>query len=183
MVSGTRASHRSRGARRARRGRGVSCRALLRPRRPPGTRGLRPENPLAAFGKAMEIGVTTLELDTGGPGTASSSSPMSGGSRRGVPGPVRRQADPPADLRAVPEARLGTRHPADPSTHPFVGTQEAVPGTHMPSLAQVFQLVNRYGADHIQFDIETKRDPTLPEETVGPRRSPGRSSPSSRATT
>ena len=38
----------------------------------------------------------------------------------------------------------------------------------MPSLAQVFQLVNRYGADRVQFDIETKRDPTLPKETVGP---------------
>ena len=62
----------------------------------------------------------------------------------------------------------GTRHPADPATDPFVGTQEAVPGTHMPSLAQVFQLVNRYGADRVQFDIETKRDPTLPKETVGP---------------
>src|SRR5919201_123303 len=30
-----------------------------------GTRGLRPENTLAAFGKALQIGVTTLELDTG----------------------------------------------------------------------------------------------------------------------
>src|SRR6476660_8354728 len=30
-----------------------------------GTRGLRPENTLAAFGKALEVGVTTLELDTG----------------------------------------------------------------------------------------------------------------------
>jgi glycerophosphoryl diester phosphodiesterase len=38
----------------------------------------------------------------------------------------------------------------------------------MPSLAQVFQLVNRYGADRVQFDIETKRDPTVPKETVGP---------------
>ena len=38
----------------------------------------------------------------------------------------------------------------------------------MPSLAQVFQLVNRYGANRVQFDIETKRDPTLPKETVGP---------------
>ena len=38
----------------------------------------------------------------------------------------------------------------------------------MPSLAQVFQLVNRYGADRVQFDIETKLDPTLPKETVGP---------------
>src|SRR6185503_9605971 len=30
-----------------------------------GTRGLRPENTLAAFGKALQVGVTTLELDTG----------------------------------------------------------------------------------------------------------------------
>src|SRR3954451_2549037 len=30
-----------------------------------GARGLRPENTLAAFGKALQIGVTTLELDTG----------------------------------------------------------------------------------------------------------------------
>src|ERR671936_1867126 len=30
-----------------------------------GTRGLRPENTLAAFGKALQIGVSTLELDTG----------------------------------------------------------------------------------------------------------------------
>jgi glycerophosphoryl diester phosphodiesterase len=30
-----------------------------------GTRRLRPENTLGAFGKALQIGVTTLELDTG----------------------------------------------------------------------------------------------------------------------
>src|SRR5262245_61210714 len=27
---------------------------------------------------------------------------------------------------------------------------------HMPKLAQVFELANRYGADDVQFDIETK---------------------------
>jgi glycerophosphoryl diester phosphodiesterase len=42
-----------------------------------------------------------------------------------------------------------------------VATQEAVPGTHMPRLAQVFELANRYGADNVQFDIETKIDPTV----------------------
>src|SRR4249920_2333223 len=30
-----------------------------------GGRGLRPENTLASFGKALQLGVTTLELDTG----------------------------------------------------------------------------------------------------------------------
>jgi glycerophosphoryl diester phosphodiesterase len=84
-----------------------------------GTRGLRPENTLAAFGKALQIGVTTLELDTGV-------------TKDGV-----------------------------------VGTQEAVPGTRMPSLAQVFKLANRYGAHHVKFDIETKIDPTV-DDTVDP---------------
>jgi glycerophosphoryl diester phosphodiesterase len=35
----------------------------------------------------------------------------------------------------------------------------------MPRLAQVFELANRYGADNVQFDIETKIDPTV-EDTV-----------------
>jgi hypothetical protein len=37
----------------------------------------------------------------------------------------------------------------------------------MPRLAQVFELANRYGADDVQFDIETKIDPTV-EDTVDP---------------
>jgi glycerophosphoryl diester phosphodiesterase len=37
----------------------------------------------------------------------------------------------------------------------------------MPRLAQVFELANRYGADDVQFDIETKIDPTV-DDTVDP---------------
>ena len=51
----------------------------------------------------------------------------------------------------------------------------------MPTLAQVFELADRYGADDVQFNIETKLDPTLPDDTVDPRRSPRGRSPSSRA--
>ena len=134
-----------------------------------GTRGLRPENTLAAFGKALEIGVTTLELDTG---VTKDGVVVVSHERRisslECQGPYVGKLIHELTYAQIQKLDCGTRHPADPSTDPFVGTQEAVPGTHMPSLAQVFQLVDRYGADKVQFDIETKRDPTLPKETVGP---------------
>jgi glycerophosphoryl diester phosphodiesterase len=133
-----------------------------------GTRGLRPENTLAAFGKALEVGVTTLELDTG---VTKDGVVVVSHERRISPlecqGPYVGKLIHELTYAQIQQLDCGTRHPADPSTDQFVGTQEAVPGTHMPSLAQVFQLVNRYGADRVQFDIETKRDPTLPQETVG----------------
>jgi glycerophosphoryl diester phosphodiesterase len=134
-----------------------------------GTRGLRPENTLAAFGKALQIGVTTLELDTG---VTKDGVVVVSHERRISPlecqGPYVGKLIHELTYAQIQQLDCGTRHPADPSTDPFVGTQEAVPGTHMPSLAQVFELANRYGADDVQFDIETKRDPTLPNETVGP---------------
>ena len=177
------------------RSRRSSCSAWARRRHPRapsiskghrGTRGLRPENTLAAFGKALQIGVTTLELDTG--------VTKDGGRRRlaraadlvaRVPG-ARYVGKLIQDLTYAQVQKLdcGTRHPADPSTDPFVGTQESVPGTHMPSLAQVFELVDRYGADRVQFDIETKIDPTAPRRHGRPDhvRQEGAST-SSRATT
>jgi glycerophosphoryl diester phosphodiesterase len=134
-----------------------------------GARGLRPENTLAAFGKALQVGVTTLELDTG---VTKDGVVVVSHERRISPlecqGPYVGKLIHELTYAQIQKLDCGTRHPADPSTDPFVGTQEAVPGTHMPSLAQVFQLVNRYGADKVQFDIETKRDPTVPKETVGP---------------
>ena len=38
----------------------------------------------------------------------------------------------------------------------------------MPTLAEVFALAERYGADKVEFNIETKLDPTAPNETVDP---------------
>jgi glycerophosphoryl diester phosphodiesterase len=137
-----------------------------------GTRGLRPENTLAAFGKALQIGVTTLELDTGvtkdGVVVVSHErriSPLecqdTGGNH--VVGRLIRDLT----LAEIQTLDCGTRHPPNPATDPFVGTREAVPGTHMPTLAQVFELANRYGADGVQFNIETKIDPTV-DDTVPP---------------
>jgi glycerophosphoryl diester phosphodiesterase len=135
-----------------------------------GTRGLRPENTLAAFGKALQLGVSTLELDTGvtkdGVVVVSHErriSPLecqdTGGNQ--VVGQLIRDLT----LAQIKTLDCGTRRPPDPATDPFVATQESVPGTRMPTLAEVFALANRYGADDVQFNIETKIDPTV-DDTV-----------------
>ncbi|MBA2298509.1 MAG: glycerophosphodiester phosphodiesterase, partial [Actinobacteria bacterium] len=138
-----------------------------------GARGLRPENTLAAFGKALQIGVTTLELDTGvtkdGAVVVSHERRIStlecldtgGNSYVGM-------LVKDLTLAQIKTLDCGTRTPPNPATDPFVGTQEAVPGTRMPTLGEVFELADRYGADHVRFNIETKLDPTLPGDTVDP---------------
>jgi len=138
-----------------------------------GARGLRPENTLAAFGKALQIGVTTLELDTGvtkdGVVVVSHERRISTlecldtGANRYVGQLVK-----DLTLAQIKTLDCGTRTPPNPATDPFVGTQESVPGTKMPTLGEVFKLADRYGADHVQFNIETKLDPTLPGDTVDP---------------
>jgi glycerophosphoryl diester phosphodiesterase len=133
-----------------------------------GTRGLRPENTLAAFGKALQIGVTTLELDTS---VTRDGVVVVSHERRISPlecqGPGVGQLIRDLTFAEIEQLDCGTRHPPNPATDPFVITQESVPGTHMPSLAQVFELVDRYGAADVQFDIETKIDPTV-SDTVDP---------------
>jgi glycerophosphoryl diester phosphodiesterase len=134
-----------------------------------GTRGLRPENTLAAFGKALQIGVTTLELDTG---VSKDGVVIVSHERRAssleCQGAYLGQLWKDLTLAQIKTLDCGTRNPPNPATDPFVGTQEAVPGTRMPTLAEVFALVSRYGADRVEFNIETKLDPTLPGETVDP---------------
>ncbi len=46
--------------------------------------------------------------------------------------------------------------------------QQAMDGARMPTLAAVFELVKRLGADHVQFDIETKMDLRNPGNTLEP---------------
>jgi glycerophosphoryl diester phosphodiesterase len=137
-----------------------------------GGRGLRPENTLASFGNALQLGVTTLELDTGITKDGQvlvtheprilSLQCQDTGTNHFVGQLVK-------DLTLAQAKTLdcGTRHPTAPGD-PFVGTQESVPGTRMPTLDEVFDLAERYGARNIQFNIETKIDPTAPNDTVDP---------------
>lgn len=71
-------------------------------------------------------------------------------------------------LAQIKQLDCGTRNPPNPAADPFVSTQEAVPGTRMPTLTEVFALAERYGAGKVEFNVETKLDPTKPDETVDP---------------
>ena len=137
-----------------------------------GGRGLRPENTLASFGKALQLGVTTLELDTAitkdgvvlvthEPKILSLQCQDTGGNH--FVGQLVKDLTL-AQLKTLDCGRRTTSDPADP----FVGTIEPVPGTRMPTLDEVFALAERYGARDVQFNIETKIDPERPGDTVGP---------------
>jgi glycerophosphoryl diester phosphodiesterase len=137
-----------------------------------GGRGLRPENTLASFGNALQLGVTTLELDTGITKDGQvlvtheprilSLQCQDTGSNHFVGQLVK-----DLTLAQLKTLDCGTRHPTAPNDE-FVGTQESVPGTRMPTLDEVFAIAERYGARDVQFNIETKIDPTAPGDTVDP---------------
>jgi glycerophosphoryl diester phosphodiesterase len=132
---------------------------------------LRPENTLAAFGNAMRLGVTTLELD------------------------VQITQDQYAVVthdRQVSDAKCDDTAPVvagDPE-FPYVGkfikdltleqvwtldcgqplpdfpTQEVVDGARIPLLSEVLALVNCYEADRTWLNIETKVEAGAPEQTA-----------------
>lgn len=145
-----------------------------------GARGIRPENTLPAFALALELGVTTLELDVGVTADGAvvvthdrSVSPLkSRDTKPAFPGdPAFPYVGKP--IHALTLAQLETldmtrRRPAEFANDPFVGTQRPVPGTRIATLREVFELAERYGADEVRFNIETKVDPRHPEETLPP---------------
>ncbi len=139
-----------------------------------GTRGLAPENTLPAFEKAMRMGVDTLELDVGM--TADhvlviSHDPYlnplivrdaSGEWLTGAKGPLLRSLT----YAQLQNYELGRIKPGTPYATQF-STQEAVDGTRMPALASLFERVKALGSK-VRFNIETKIDPTQPNNTVSP---------------
>jgi glycerophosphoryl diester phosphodiesterase len=48
--------------------------------------------------------------------------------------------------------------------------QQAVPGTPIPTLKEVFALVRKSGDGHVRLNIETKIDPSHPDESPDPQR-------------
>ena len=145
-----------------------------------GTRGLRPENTLPAFEKALQTGVTTLEMDTAitkdgavvvthepavTPQLCQDTAPAFPGDPA-FPYVGKNIHD--LTLAEVKTLDCGTRRPADPSKDEFVRTQQPVPGTRMPTLDEVFGLAEKDHADGVRFDVETKIDPTQPAQTAGP---------------
>lgn len=139
-----------------------------------GARGLAPENTLAAFERAMAIGVTTLELDIGltsdgvpvishDPYLAHDMARDASGQWLGTGTPLIRSLAL-AELQAYD---LGRAREGSVTTRNFP-SQQPRDGERLPTLAALFERVKALGADQVRFNIETKLSPEKPNETAVP---------------
>ncbi|MEO8855786.1 MAG: glycerophosphodiester phosphodiesterase [Burkholderiaceae bacterium] len=139
-----------------------------------GTRGLRPENTLAAFQHALELGVTTLEMDiaiTADGVPVISHEPAlnpvltrdASGQWIKAPGPLIKTLT----LAQLKTFDIGRVDPSSPYGRQLT-QQEPHDGERFPTLAEVFKLVKDYGAEDVHFDMETKVFPDRPNATLSP---------------
>lgn len=136
-----------------------------------GCRGLRPENTLEAFEHALEIGVTTLELDTG---ITKDRVPVVSHDRTLNPQKTR------INVTFITEEILIKDLTYEELSQYDVGVmrsdydwprQKEIPGAKIPRLEDVFILVKEYEElqdRKIMLNIETKISPSAPEETFSP---------------
>ncbi len=139
-----------------------------------GARGLAPENTLAAFGTALSLGVTTLELDT----VLSADDQVvishdtllnpnitrdADGRWLAAPGPALRSLTL-AELKRYDIGRLqpGTRYAQS------FPEQQPADGQRIATLAELFELVERRGDTRVRFNIETKLTPLQPQLAPAP---------------
>ena len=137
-----------------------------------GTRGLAPENTLAAFRTALDLGVTTLETDlavTKDDVLVISHDPMLNPDLvRGPDGKWIGAAGPPIRSLSLAELKrfdIGRLNPASKYAQQFP-EQKPVDGERFPTLAEFFATA---GPD-VRFNIEIKTDPAKPDLTVDPVR-------------
>ena len=139
-----------------------------------GGRGLMPENTLTAFAKALDIGVTTLELDVGitqdGVVVISHDPHLNPDIVRNAQG--QHLTERGATIMSVPFAELqrfdaGRLKPGSNYAKTFA-QQQAVDGERIPALTALFELVKKRGANDVRFNIETKLSPNAASETLPP---------------
>lgn len=139
-----------------------------------GARGLAPENTLEAFAVALSLGVSTLELDTGitrdGAVIITHDARLNPDIARGPDG---RWLNPPTPavrdltLHELQRYDVGRLRPGSDYSHRFP-QQRRMDKIRIPTLASLFELVQRSGNETVRFNIETKLSPLTPAETAGP---------------
>ncbi len=136
-----------------------------------GTRGLMPENTLAAFNRAIAIGVTTLETDVAvtkdGVLVISHDPFLNPDVVRGPDGRWLAVKGPPIHSLTLAELQrydIGRLNPESKYAQQFP-QQTPVDGQHFPTLAEVFALV-RAAPKPVRLNLETKITPTSADETV-----------------
>ena len=127
-----------------------------------GARGLAPENTLAAFKRALEIGVTTLETDLGvtrDDVVVVSHEPALYPPLVRLDGAWLKEPGPPIRTLTLAELRrydIGRTDPASPYGKNFP-EQQAADGQRFPTLDEVLALAKAAG---VRVNIETKITPT-----------------------
>lgn len=139
-----------------------------------GGRGLAPENTLAAFAHASGLGVDTLELDIGltadGVVVISHDTSLNPDHTRDAQGQWLAAKGPAirtltlAQLQAYDVGRIR----AESDYGRQFPKQQAADGQRIPTLAALFEQVRAQPDSKVRFNIETKVDPTLPDETASP---------------
>jgi glycerophosphoryl diester phosphodiesterase len=136
-----------------------------------GARGLAPENTLAAFERALEIGVATLETDvhlsadgvlvlSHDPHINADLARDAQGAWVKAPGPLLRDLT----LAQIQAYDVGRLQPGTAYARGFP-SQQPVDGQRIPTLAALFAMVRERGADGVRFNIEVKMNPHRPQET------------------
>jgi len=138
-----------------------------------GGRALRPENTLPAFADALSMGVDTLELDMAvtrdGVVVISHDRSLNPDLARTPDGQYIPAKIPfvQLTLAQVKQYDVGQIRPGSAYATRFPD-QLSLPGTRIPALAEVFELVRRSGNSQVRLNIETKIDPNHPDESPDP---------------
>ncbi len=133
-----------------------------------------PENTLAAFQHAMELGVTTLELDIAitadGIRVISHEPALNPDLTRNAQGRWIRGRGPLIRSLTLEQLQIFDVGRIDPDSAyaRLFPRQQAQDGQPIPTLASLFKLANALGAGTVRFDIETKVFPNRPGDTLGP---------------
>ncbi|MEA2067478.1 MAG: glycerophosphodiester phosphodiesterase [Thermotogota bacterium] len=136
-----------------------------------GCRGLRPENTLEAFEHALEIGVTTLELDTG---ITKDSVPVVSHDRALNPQKTRINGTFITEeilIKDITYEELSQYDVGVMRSDYDWPRQKEIPCAKIPRLEDVFVLVKEYEElqdRKIMLNIETKISPSAPEKTFSP---------------
>jgi glycerophosphoryl diester phosphodiesterase len=134
--------------------------------------GLVSESTLAAFANALEMGVTTLEMDTQitRDGIAVVTHDRKISDKKCLDTQPASEGDPlyPYVGKYIKDLTLAQVKTLDCGSLPLADFPEQVqvPGATMPTLQEVLALVNAYQADQVLLNIETKVEAGAPEETA-----------------
>ena len=139
-----------------------------------GARGLMPENTLPSFRKAIELGVDTLECDMAitrdGVVVIHHDLHLNPDTTRGPDGQWLAARGPAISELSFDELQrydVGRLKPGTAYAKSYPD-QQAVDGTRIPRLSDLFDLVRQSGNTRIGFDCETKLSPLEPTATLPP---------------